>query len=272
MRCFHQQVAEHPRAGFTNPQKAFALSRGTFHRIEARISSYLSLVAKATDRLQRVHNAKGGEQANAATPISAAGEDEHGANVEFDSAGNAVAVWFYNPWDGSSYVQAASRPAGGAWQAAQNLSAPNTVNYYGPDLALTPSGTAVAVWTGTVSAVDRIDAAIKPAGTTAWGPAQTISASGVRASVPHVAVDDAGDAVSAWNEGFDTEGMIQVAGFDGAGPVLADLSIPEEGQPGVPLSFSVAPFDVWSQVAAPAAWSFGDGTDASGDNVTHTYD
>src|SRR6266542_450320 len=75
LRCFHQQVAEHPRAGFTNPQKAFALSRGTFHRIEARISSYLSLVAKATDRLQRVHNAKGGEQANAGMGTQAGDAD-----------------------------------------------------------------------------------------------------------------------------------------------------------------------------------------------------
>ena len=203
--------------------------------------------------------------------ISEAGQEERGANVEFDGAGNAVAIWMYRPWSGSSFAQAAFRPVGGAWEPAQNLSAPNTAISYEPDLAIAPSGTAVAVWTGAAGSVERVDAAVKPAGTSTWNSAETISSQGTRASWPNVAVDEAGDAVSAWNKGYDTESVVQAAGFDGAGPALADLLIPDSGEPGVPVSFSVSPFDVWSLIAGAANWTFGDGESASGNQVAHTY-
>ena len=202
--------------------------------------------------------------------ISEAGQEERGQTSSSMKQGT---LWRSGSTVRGALVVRTSRfpTGGGAWEPAQNLSAPNTAIGYEPDLAITPSGMAIAVWTGSAWSVERVDAAVKPAGTSTWNPAETISSQGTRASWPNVAVDEAGDAVSAWNKGFDTESVVQAAGFDGAGPVLGDLSIPDSGEPGLPASFSVSPFDVWSLVAGPATWAFGDGGSASGNQVDHTY-
>ncbi len=91
---------------------------------------------------------------------------------------------------------------------------------------------------------------------------------GVIATDISVAADPAGNGIALWlRPGV----FVQAAAYDGAGPVLGGLSIPELGEPGVPVSFSVSPFDVWSEVVGEATWSFGDGGTATGNQVSHTY-
>ena len=53
--------------------------------------------------------------------------------------------------------------------------------------------------------------------------------------------------------------LVQVVGYDNAGPQLRDLSIPTQGDVNQPVQFSVSPLDVWSQLAGLPAWNFGDG-------------
>src|SRR5712691_11800379 len=60
MRGFDQQVAQHARAGFADPQEMFALGRRAFHGFEPGISSHLPLIAKAADRPERVHHTERG--------------------------------------------------------------------------------------------------------------------------------------------------------------------------------------------------------------------
>ena len=91
--------------------------------------------------------------------------------VASDAAGDAVAVWWGDKGDGTAVVQAASRPAGGAWQPPVNLSAPMNVGCCPeePRVAMDTAGDAVAVWdNGTVQAASR------PGGG-AWQPAVTLS-------------------------------------------------------------------------------------------------
>lgn len=51
---------------------------------------------------------------------------------------------------------------------------------------------------------------------------------------------------------------------------MRSLSIPASAERGRPAAFSVAPFDVWSPVAA-TSWSFGDGGSAQGSAVSHAF-
>ena len=128
--------------------------------------------------------------------ISEAGQEERAPNVEFDGAGNAVAIWIYRPWSGSTFAQAAFRPAGGAWRpGAESLCAEHS-DLTQPDLAITPAGAAAAVDAEPRRASSASMLPSSPPACGAWNPAQTISGSGVRASSPYVAVDPAGDAVA----------------------------------------------------------------------------
>jgi hypothetical protein len=62
---FDHQVTQHPRPRFANAQPDDAVCRAPHHRIETTVSDYLALVAKATDWLQRVPEAKCRQQADA---------------------------------------------------------------------------------------------------------------------------------------------------------------------------------------------------------------
>ena len=78
------------------------------------------------------------------TDLSSADESADNAHVAFDAHGNATAVWTLD--DGiSDIAQAASRPAGGAWQTPVDLSA-NGEDAVHPQLAVDRQGNATAVW------------------------------------------------------------------------------------------------------------------------------
>ena len=74
---------------------------------------------------------------------SAAASDAWRPTVAVAPTGDAVAIWTENP-GANSIVQAAARPAGGAWQPAVNLSTGGATN---GQIAIGPAGDAVAVWT-----------------------------------------------------------------------------------------------------------------------------
>ncbi len=172
--------------------------------------------------------------------------------IAVDGQGDAVAVW---TWAFSDTVEAAFKPADGAWQAPVEISGGGA---YAPQVAFDGHGDALAVWDGEDGTVQS---AFKPAGGEWQAPVDIGHGGG-----PQVAFDERGDALAAW---VGTDG-IQTAGYVATGPVLNDVSIPATGTVGQPLTFSVSPFDVWS-VLGETSWSFGDGSSASGTNVTHTY-
>jgi hypothetical protein len=57
---------------------------------------------------------------------------------------------------------------------------------------------------------------------------------------------------------------------DGGGPALDELAVPAGGTVGVPVDFSATPLDAWSAIVA-THWSFGDGTTATDESVSHAY-
>ena len=83
-------------------------------------------------------------------------------------------------------------------------------------------------------------------------------------------MDPAGNGAAAWERLAPPDTLVEVAGFDGAGPMLGGLSIPASGDTGEPLVFAAAASDVWSPVQS-IDWTFGEGGPVSGAQVSHTY-
>jgi PKD domain len=184
-----------------------------------------------------------------------------------DPLGNVWATWTLN----GSQGQTDEEPAGGTWQAPVNVSSVGTSG--APQLAFDASGDAVAVWLhGTSATTFDAEAATRSAGATAWRPPTDISSSTtvMPFPVPTVATDPAGDAAAIWTESDGSNAVVQAAGFDTTGPELDELTIPETGTVGVPVTFKVSPFDVWSAIAS-TKWTFGDGASGTGAAVSHTY-
>src|ERR671930_493898 len=112
-------------------------------------------------------------------------------SVAADAAGDAFALWTR-----SGTVQAAERPAGGAWSAAQDVSG-TCVAAQAVHLAASPAGAAVAVWECPKGGHTIVQASAHARGGS-WGPPQDLSAAGRDAHVPRVALDRAGAALAVW--------------------------------------------------------------------------
>jgi len=130
--------------------------------------------------------------------------------VAVDGAGNAIAIW--QRFNGTNFIiQAAVRPAGGAWQLpAQDLS---TVGQHAetPDVAFDTAGNAIAVWSRSNGTNYIIQAAVRPAGGGWTLPAKDLSETGQHAGTPRLAFDGAGNAVAIWRRSNSTHYIVQAA-------------------------------------------------------------
>jgi len=193
--------------------------------------------------------------------------------IAFDGTGRAIAVW--DRWDRRTAasvdfaVEAAVRPAGGPWRAAAQLS-PTGEPRLGPQLAVTAAGDAVAVWSAATDSPKGIQGARLAAGALTWSPAATLSPAGETADAPAVALDAAGNGIAIFRGRAPEGEIVQVARLDATPPAITDTSLPDTAMVGQPVLFAVGATDTWSALA-PAAWSFGDGAEASGFTVAHTF-
>lgn len=144
-----------------------------------------------------------------AQDLSAPGQGAVNAKVALNAGGNAVAVWQRSNGT-NEIVQAAVRAAGGAWQPAQDLSAPGQ-DASSPRVSIDPAGNAVAVWERFNGSNFIVQASVRPAGGAWQLPAQELSAVGQSASSPQVALDPAGNAVAVWDRSNGTNRIVQAA-------------------------------------------------------------
>jgi hypothetical protein len=188
--------------------------------------------------------------------------------VAVDAVGNAIATWRRS--NGTHVIgQVAVLPVGGAWGAPQDLTAAGQVASL-PRVAFDPAGNAITVWERFNGVNNVIQAAMRPAGG-AWGVTQDLTLPGLNAFSPEVAFDPAGNAVAVFERSNGANAIVQAAGYDAAGPKLRSLKIPAKGVATKKVRFSVAPFDVWSALAGPTTWRFGDGKRANRRTVRHAY-
>jgi hypothetical protein len=187
--------------------------------------------------IQAASRPKGG---NWSSPVnlSAPNQDAFEPQVALDQKGDAVAVWDrFDGSDRSLVVQAASRPKGGGWSTASDLSAPEYffvpfVPEADPHVALDAKGDAVAVWRRNFV----IQAANRPKGGNWSTPADLSDPSENNAFAPQIALDRKGDAVAVW--------YTQAGEF-----VVRAASRPKGGSWSTPADLSGAGFALWPRGA-----------------------
>ena len=186
--------------------------------------------------------------------LSAIGGAAVKVDLAVDAAGNATAVWVRD--DGThDIVQSATRPAGGAWSAPVDLSAPGA-DAVTPQVAVDPDGHATAVWErADADAYVRVQSAARPPGG-AWSAPVDVSVTGGSARNAQVAVDAAGTATATWVRYDGTNRIVQTAqrARGGVWTGLVDLSATGQNAQEPDLAVN-------SSGAAIVAWSRSDGTD-----------
>ena len=128
----------------------------------------------------------GGEWSPAVAIASSAPELGY-LSVVVDAGGQATAIW-----EGSQGVETASWPTVGGWTSPVVLSTGDGTE---PQVAVNLAGEAVAIWRDFVGTSFEIDTASKSADG-GWTAATRLSTSGGYESQPHVAIDNAGNAVA----------------------------------------------------------------------------
>jgi PKD domain-containing protein/PASTA domain-containing protein len=143
-------------------------------------------------------------------------------NVRVDAAGDAFAVWTR-----SGTVQAAQRPAAGAWSAPQDISG-TCIAAQAVELAVSPAGKAVAVWECPKGGNTVVQATTGRRGGS-WSAPHDLSAPGHDAHVPQVALDRAGNALAVWMRSNGTDVIVQAALQRATGAWLAPEAVSRPG-------------------------------------------
>jgi hypothetical protein len=197
--------------------------------------------------------------------LSAAGQNAAEPDVAVDQEGRAVAVW--SRFNGANHIiQGAVRPAGGEWADPDDLSASGR-NAFVPVVATNDAVGAVASWSRSDGANQRVQASVRPPGG-GWSEPDTLSAAGERAGFSQLALDAAGDAFAVFGRDGDDGPFVQATAYDLSAPRLDGLQVPAAGTVGEPVTFGVSSFDVFPFATS---WTFGDGSQAGGNTVSHVY-
>lgn len=134
--------------------------------------------------------------------VSAAGRNANSPQVAVDRHGDAFLAW--RRFDGTNWrVQDANLPAGGSLGVARTLSAAGQ-DAAQPQVAINRIGQGVVVWRRFDGSKQRIEArTLNPVG--APGAITQLSAAGVNATTPQVAIDPAGGTAAVWRAGTTTQ-------------------------------------------------------------------
>jgi hypothetical protein len=159
--------------------------------------------------------------------ISEEGQSAYAPEVAVDAAGDATAVWTRN--NGSNdVVQTAIKPAGGSWGSPATLSEAGQ-EASEPQIAVAPSGGAIAVWARYDGSDDVVQAVVKPAGGS-WGSPTTLSEAGENATEPQIAVDGAGDATVVWRRYDGSDDVVQAVVRPAGGSWGSSATLSEAGE------------------------------------------
>ena len=184
--------------------------------------------------------------------LSAAGQNATNPMLAVNPEGEAITVW--ERYSGSHFVvQVATRHAGGGWSAATNLSAA-AKDGTRPQVALDPRGDAVVLWRSGDGSDLVVETASRPPGGS-WSAPAELTAPGLDAYAPRIAVDAQGNAIAAWER------------FDGSHYIVQAATRPAGGTWSVPASLSAPGHDAGRPAigvdavgSAIVAWSRSDGS------------
>lgn len=137
------------------------------------------------------------------TPAQLSGLAADEPQVAIRPDGRVIVLWNIDVAGGAT-VQSTTSRAGGGWNRTEQLTAPGRWGSF-PSLAVGADGTAVAAWVDYVDETGQpsANAAILPAGETAWGEEQWLSDPGAYGTFPAAAVRPDGTPAVVWQERTD---------------------------------------------------------------------
>jgi hypothetical protein len=185
------------------------------------------------------------------------------AQITLDNAGNTVVVWEQDDALGENRAWVNTRVRSGQWGQEAPVSA-TTGDADAIDVAAGAAGQAVVSW----EREERVEAIVRQS-VGAFSEVRTLSGDGFAVNAPEANMDDAGDALVAWESEGSSDWRLQGAIFDVTAPLVRDVVVPADGTAGVPVAVSAATSDRWSPHTA--TWAFGDGGTAEGDASSHVY-
>ena len=149
--------------------------------------------------------------------------------VAIDAKGDATVTWVTLGSAATSFVQAAQRPAGGAWSKPVAISRTDKSVSAAP-VAEDRSGDATAVWTVSNGTNLVTEASMHPAGAAAWSAPSDLSSADAAASNPQVAISSQGTSIAVWQHGSNTSSTIQAAIHPAGGQWQPPADISASGQ------------------------------------------
>ncbi|MGD1058438.1 MAG: hypothetical protein ABR992_13610 [Solirubrobacteraceae bacterium] len=190
------------------------------------------------------------------------------ASAAVDARGDVVAAW--ERTGGPQVIEVAVRPAHlGRWRAPVAVSAAPEPPMLGgdeaPRVAVGSNGQAVVVWVRHVLALGAetrvVEAAVGSVRTGRWGRPAVLSAPGVAAEGPQVAVDAHGGAAAVWEafEGSQAQheaGVVQTAtraatGGAWSAPTTISSNAPGQRDPQIGLDSTGDAVAVWQRADSP---------------------
>jgi predicted enzyme related to lactoylglutathione lyase len=186
----------------------------------------------------------------AAEPIETEDTRASQPQVAVDPSGNAIAVWRQSDTTRFNISANHFTPATG-WGAAEPIDTNDADGSSSPQVAVDPSGNAIAVWHQWDAARRDIWAnRFTPA--TGWSVAERIETDGANdAAGPHVAVDSSGNAIAVWQQSDGTRSNIWANRFTPAtGWSVAETIEADDGNatgPQVVVDPSGNAIAVWTQ-------------------------
>ena len=198
----------------------------------------------------------GGDSFGVSQDLSERAPDLEDVHLVTAPDGTVTAIWAISDGYGWS-IQTATRPGDQAtFGRPQTLSSAG-LDAIDPQLALTPDGSAVAIWTQSIGTETVIQAADRPAGEASFGAPQNLSEPGEDAADPDLAIAPDGAVTAVWSRFNGTYKIIQTA----ARPPDQDLfgapqNLSEPGEDATNPGVAVAP-----DGAATAVWPRSEGPD-----------
>jgi hypothetical protein len=159
----------------------------------------------ANDTVQATFRLAGGTW-QAPVNLSLRGQSANEPQVVLDGQGDAIAVW--DAYNGVTFnVQAAFRPAGGAWQESAPLSAEEIPGADTPQVAVDSKGDAIAIWHRGGPFGGAVQTAFRPVDGTWQAPAK-VSELGFD---PQITFDAQGNALAVWEHYDGSNYIVQSA-------------------------------------------------------------
>jgi hypothetical protein len=230
-----------------------------------------SLTSGPSKIAQAATQAAGGEW-RPAVDISGPAEKASEPDLAVAANGSAVAIWEDEEGKAQGVSAAWGHAESGLWQAPVTLlaatAAPSKIGEF-PSIAVDEAGDAAAAWDRWSGGGYGIEAATYSASSSTWAQPETLAAgSSGNNYMPAAATFAGGDASVVW-EVQGSSASVEASGYFGAGP-HESIQAPATARTGEPVTVSLSGADLLSTLGA-VAWSFGDGTSASGEGVSHVF-